>query len=117
MTGLKYATVLLALTVFSFWAVHGRSETTPEAQPTRSINRAITIRSVAFDNLYGNVKRVTVYVTVEDQAEQVATATCGPKTCTFEIPLTDARHELLMSVEHDGKRSEPARVTLDTRTP
>ena len=119
--GLKYATVLLGLTVLSFWAVHGGSEpreSRESALPSAAATGASAgTRSVAFDNLDGNVERVTVYVAVDGQAEQVTTATCVPKTCTFELPLTEGRHDLLISVEHDGKRSDPAKVTLDTRAP
>ena len=71
-------------------------------------------RKVAFDNVYGNVDRLPVHVRVDDGAERATTATCDAKTCTFELPLTNARHELVISVEQKGQRSTPTRVTLDT---
>ena len=71
-------------------------------------------RKIAFDNVYGNVDRLPVQVRVDGGAERAATATCDAKTCTFELPLTNARHELVISVEQKGQRSAPTRVTLDT---
>jgi hypothetical protein len=71
-------------------------------------------RTVAFDNLYGNVSEVPIYVTVDDGLEQVLTATCDAKACTFKLPLTNGRHELAISVEQNGRRSAPAHVTVDT---
>jgi hypothetical protein len=55
-----------------------------------------------------------VRVSVDGGPEQSLTATCDPKTCTFKLPLTNARHELVISVEQGGRRSAPARVTVDT---
>lgn len=71
-------------------------------------------RTVAFDNLYGSVAEVPIFVTVDSGLEQELTAACDAKACTFKLPLTNARHELTVSVVHDGKRSAPTRVTLDT---
>jgi hypothetical protein len=109
MKGLLYGAVLLAMTVLAFWATHDRTSSArlPETR----------VHSIAFDNLYGNLERLPVFVTVGDLAEHAVIATCTPTTCTFQLPLTDGRHEMLMSVEHDGRRSKPALVTLDTRTP
>jgi hypothetical protein len=30
------------------------------------------------------------------------------------MPMTNARHELEISIEHNGQRSAPTRITLDT---
>jgi hypothetical protein len=69
---------------------------------------------VAFDNLYGNVAEVPVFVTVDGGVEQALTAACDAKACTFKLPLTNARHDLMISVFQNGRRSTAARVTLDT---
>ena len=98
----RYVLTLLGLTVIAFWAF-GRAE------PDKARER-----TVAFDNVYGNVKRLQVYVVVDGSAEQASSAKCDERTCTFKLRLTNARHELLMSVEQDGKRSAPTRVTIDT---
>lgn len=74
----------------------------------------IPTRTVAFDNVYGGVNQLPVHVTVDDGPEQSFTVTCDPKTCTFKLPLTNAKHELVISVEQGGRRSAPARVTIDT---
>ena len=71
-------------------------------------------RTVAFDNTYGNVTRLQIYVKVDNAAEKPATATCDKKTCTFQLQLTNARHVIELSVEQNGKRSAPTRITLDT---
>jgi hypothetical protein len=71
-------------------------------------------RTVAFDNLYGSAAEVPIFVTVDGGLEQDLTATCDAKACTFKLPLTNARHELTVSVVHDGRRSAPAHVTVDT---
>jgi hypothetical protein len=102
MYGLKFLAVTLGLTVLAFWAFHERS-----APP-------VPVRTVAFDNVYGNVDRLPVQVKVDDAASQATTAACDVKTCTFALPLTNARHELEISIEHGGQRSAPTRVTLDT---
>jgi hypothetical protein len=69
---------------------------------------------VAFDNLYGDVAEVPIYVAVDGGVEQALTASCDAKACTFKLPLTNARHDLTISVVQNGQRSAPARVTLDT---
>jgi hypothetical protein len=107
MKGLQYATVLLVLTVIAFWVVY---EVEPPPRPPD-----IRVHTVGFDNRYGSPGRLPVYVTVDNRAEQALTATCDPTTCSFELALTDAPHEILISVEHGGRRSAPARVALDTR--
>ncbi len=110
MTGVRYSAILLTATVLAFWVVY-------ELEPTPPRPPGIRMHTVGFDNHYGNPGRLPVYVTVDNRAEQAFTATCDPSMCTFELPLTDARHEILISVEHEGRRSESARVTLDTRAP
>jgi hypothetical protein len=102
MYGLRFLAVMLGLTVLAFWAFHERA-----ASPVHS-------RNVAFDNVYGNVDRLPVQVTVDDGTEFSTTATCDARTCTIALPLTNARHELKMSVIHNGQRSAPAHVTIDT---
>ena len=76
--------------------------------------RPVHSRTVAFDNAYGNVTRLQVYARVDDDAEKAATATCDQTTCTFDLAMTDARHVVELSVEQNGERSAPTRVTLDT---
>ena len=76
----------------------------------------IPTRTVAFDNVYGGVNQLPVHVRVDDGPEQSLTATCDPTTCTFKLPLTNARHQVAISVEQGGRRSFPSRVTLDTST-
>lgn len=102
MYGLKFLAVMLGLTVLAFWAFHER----PEVQ--------VHARDVAFDNVYGNVDRLPVQIKVDGGAEVSTTAGCDAKTCTFSIPLTNARHELEISIEQNVQRSPPTRVTLDT---
>jgi len=102
MYGLRFLAVMIGLTVLAFWAFHDRS-----APPAH-------VRTVAFDNLYGNVDRLPVQARVDGGAEYPTAAACDPKTCTFSIPLTNARHELEISIEHGGQRSAPTRITLDT---
>lgn len=81
---------------------------------SRSSGPAAHERTVAFDNLYDDAHQVPIYVTVDDSLEQALTATCDEKSCTFKVLLTNALHELTISVEHGGRRSQPTRVTLDT---
>ena len=76
----------------------------------------VPTRTVAFDNVYGGASRLPIHVTIDGGPEQSLTATCDPKTCTFKLPLTNARHELAISVEQGGRRSAPSRVTVDTST-
>ena len=102
MKSLGYLATLVGVTVIAFWALAG-------AAPDKARER-----TVAFDNVYGNAKRLQVYVVVDNTPEQGASAKCDAKTCTFKLRLTNARHELMMSVEQDGRRSAPTRVTLDT---
>jgi hypothetical protein len=71
------------------------------------------LRTVAFDNVYGNVASLTVYASVDGGMEQKLPATCNAKTCTFTIPLSNERHQLLLAVEQNGKRGEATKVTLD----
>jgi hypothetical protein len=71
-------------------------------------------RTVAFDNLYGAVAKVPIFVTVDGGPMQQLTASCDAKACSFKVPLTNARHDLTVSVEQGGRRSQPSRVTLDT---
>jgi hypothetical protein len=101
MYGLGFLALTLGLTVLAFWAFHERSA-------------PIRMRTVGFDNLYGNVDRLAVQVRVDDGAEFSSTATCDATTCSLPIQLTNARHQLEISVIHKGQRSAPTRVTLDT---
>ena len=73
----------------------------------------VPTRTVTFDNVYG-ADRLLAYVTVDGGPQQWLTATCDPTTCTLKLPLTNARHELEVSVEQGGRRSAPTRVTVDT---
>lgn len=96
------AVVVVAILVGGgYWAFRAFEDRVPE-------------RTVAFDNVYGTVTEVPIFVTVDSGLEQELTATCDAKACTFKLPLTNARHELTVSVVIDGRRSAPARVTLDT---
>lgn len=72
------------------------------------------LRTVAFDNKYGAATTLAIHVRVDDGREQSLTATCDPMTCSFQLPLTNAKHELTLTVEQDGQRSEPTLVTVDT---
>jgi hypothetical protein len=72
-------------------------------------------RTVAFDNTYGK-EQLRVHVSVDRGSEQTLTAACDPTTCTFKLPLTNARHELTLAVELNGQRSAPTTVTVDTRS-
>ena len=72
------------------------------------------VRTVAFDNVYGQVDRLAVHVAVDGGIEQPHTAACDIRTCTFKLPLTNGTHKLTISVEQDGRRSAPALVTVDT---
>lgn len=93
---------MLGLTALAFWAFHDRTGV------------PVHTRDVAFDNVYGNVDRLTVQVRVDGGADVSTTAACDAKTCTFSLPLTNARHELELSVEQRGQRSAPTRVAIDT---
>ena len=104
MYGLRFLAVTIGLTVLAFWAFY-------EA-PALSLHS----RNVAFDNLYGNVDRLPVQVKVDGGAEASTIAACDASTCTFSIPLTNARHEVEISVELRGQRSARTRVILDTST-
>lgn len=70
-------------------------------------------RTIAFDNVYGHVATLRLYVAVDGGPEQTHTAACDQKACTFSIPLTDGGHTLRISVEQDGKRSQAATVAID----
>ena len=94
-----------ALMATAIWTLANRPSSPAPAARTRT---------VAFDNRYGNVERLPIHVRVDGGVEQAVTAACDARTCAFDLPLTNARHELLISVEHNGQRSAPTRVTLDT---
>jgi len=72
------------------------------------------LRTIAFDNLYGAANAMPVHVKVDGGSEQTLTATCDPKTCTIKLLLMNAKHDVEIAVEVDGRRSQPTRVTLDT---
>ena len=74
----------------------------------------IPIRTVAFDNVYGSTTEVPVRVKVDGGNEQVVTATCDVKTCSFKLPLTNARHELEVAVVLQGRQSQSTRISVDT---
>ena len=74
----------------------------------------IPVRTVAFDNVYGSTTELPVRVKVDGGGEQVATATCDAKTCSFKLPLTNARHELEVTVVQQGRQSQAARISVDT---
>ena len=109
MKGLQYLAIGLGLMVLAFWAVHDEPGSRARTPPD------IRLRSVAFDNRYGDAERLAVYVKVDDLREEMVSATCDAKTCTFQLAMRDGVHELLISVDHNGRRSDPAKVTLDTR--
>ena len=88
MRGLLYAAVGLVLTAVAFGIVY---KLAPAAEPSKP-----DVRSIAFDNVYGNVERLRVFVSVDNLAEQTVAATCDPTTCIFKLPLTNARHDLLL---------------------
>jgi hypothetical protein len=71
-------------------------------------------RKVEFDNIYGKTTSLTVHVTVDGAPERTLVATCGEKTCGFEIPLTNGPHTVLLSVTQGGKRSTATTVNVDT---
>ena len=93
------AIVLMALAI---WTLTDRS-----TQATRS-------RKVAFDNLYGNAERLTIHVRLDGGDERALQATCDPKVCTFDLEMTNARHELVIAVEQNGVRGGATSLTLDT---
>jgi hypothetical protein len=94
------------MTVLAFWVVY---EVEPPPQPPE-----VRVHVVGFDNRYGNLERLPIYVSVDNRPEQASVAACNPATCTFELPLPDGPHQVRIWVELDGKRSEPTSVTLDT---
>ena len=106
--GLQYLVVGLGLMVIAFWAVHD------EPGPGARTRPEIRLRSVAFDNRYGDAERLPVHVKVDDLPEEMVSATCDAKTCIFQLAMRDGVHELLISVDHNGQRSDTAKVTLDT---
>ena len=102
----------VAVLVTVFAKTRSGPANTPVAEaPPSDVTRP---RTIAFDNLYGDSKSLLTHVRVDGGPEQTLTATCTDAACTFELPLTDARHEVLVAVEQDGRRSQPTRVTLDT---
>jgi hypothetical protein len=105
--GLRYTIVLLVLTVSAFWVV-SELESPPQSS-------GIRLHTVGFDNRYGRINRLPIHVSVDGRTEQALVATCDPTTCTFDLSLPDAVHDIRISVQHGGRRSESARVTLDTR--
>ena len=104
MTGLRYLAVLLVVTVLAFSVVYLVDSPPPEER----------VHVLGFDNRYGSADRLTIHVSVDKRPEQPNVATCGPVTCTFKLPLPDGPHEILISVEHNGRRSAPSRMTVDT---
>ena len=74
-------------------------------------------RTIGFDNLYGEAADLRTYVRVDGGPEQAFTARCADATCTFELQLTNDRHEVVVAVEQNGRRSQSTRVTLDTSAP
>lgn len=98
-------TSVAALTIFA--ACGAKSPAVPGSPPGSGR------RTIAFDNVYGNVVSLTVYTSVDGGAEQKLPAACNPKTCTFAIALSNEPHELLIAVEQNGKRGEATKVTLD----
>lgn len=101
---MKRLSAVPGLAALTLLAACGAQSTAVAGQP----------RVIAFDNVYGRVETVKVYVTVDGGDEQTRMATCGQNTCSFSVPLTDGTHTLLLSVEQDGKRSRPTTVTVDT---
>ena len=100
---LIYLVIGVGVAALLVWAVRHRLEE-PDMRS----------RKVAFDNTYGDTTQLQVYVEVDESAVKPVTATCDETTCIFDLPLTDARHTVELSVEQNGKRSAPTRVTLDT---
>lgn len=92
---------LVALACVAF-----RAPTPPDFQ--------VGTRTVAFDNVYGGVDTLVVQLKLDDRPEETLTANCDAKTCTFDVLLINGRHELELSVQQNGRRSAPTRVTLDT---
>ena len=76
----------------------------------------LRVRTVTFDNVYGAATSIPVHVKVDGGPEQLLDATCTPSTCSFKLPLSNARHELEVAVEQNGKRSTQSRITVDTTT-
>jgi hypothetical protein len=73
----------------------------------------VRTRTVAFDNVYG-VDQLVVQLKLDGYPEETVNATCDAKTCTFDVLLINGRHELELSVQQNGRRSAPTRVTVDT---
>jgi hypothetical protein len=71
------------------------------------------MRTVAFDNRYG-ATTLTVHVRIDGGPEMTSSATCDPQTCLFQAPMTNAHHELALSVTQNGQRSESTMVSVDT---
>ena len=78
----------------------------------------VTLRTVGFDNRYA-VTTLRVHVRVDAGREQTLMATCDPQTCAFQLPLSEGRHDLLISVEQNGIRSQftPMIVGVATNVP
>jgi hypothetical protein len=74
----------------------------------------VHMRTIAFDNLYGANATLPVHVKVDGGVEQPLMAMCEGKTCTIKLPLTNAKHELELAVEQQGRRSAPTQVSIDT---
>jgi hypothetical protein len=63
---------------------------------------------------YGANATLPVHVKVDGGVEQPLMAMCEGKTCTIKLPLTNAKHELELAVEQQGRRSAPTQVSIDT---
>ena len=117
---MKWLIPLLGLVVLTIaiWGLTEAQEVTltkaQEATPTKAQEARPHFRAVAFDNTYRNATRLRIYFKVDDAAEKSETATCDRRTCTFLLQLTNARHVVELSVEQNGKRSAPTKVSLDT---
>ena len=75
---------------------------------------SVRVRTIAFDNVYGQTTQLPVQVKVDGGAEQALIATCDAKTCSFKLPLVNGKHDLEVAVVQQGRRSQPSRVTVDT---
>jgi hypothetical protein len=111
----KWILLLVAVVVLAMLALKTRDKAAePLSQRAAEPAREVRKRTIAFDNLYGDATEVHTFIKVDDTPEQMLTARCTPSTCTFEFPLTDGKHELVIAVEQNAHRSESTRVTLDT---